>query len=97
MADDPTDDLQAMSKLAARLTSAVFELRAADDALVALLAKYSDRLGVSPKQLLDEYHQLYKGMHERLLLHAEASDPAAAGLVDRRSIEDLESGPPSAS
>lgn len=67
------------------------KLRAADDAIVAVLRKHAERLGVSPDQIVKEFREEYDERYARLLVKSENVDPGIAAQLDDRPLPGLES------
>jgi hypothetical protein len=82
--------IESQTKLLTNVSASIIEMRANTDAVITLLLRYSERLGVSSEQLLKEYRDLARSHHAKRLEQAEDIDPWAAGLIDQREIEGLE-------
>jgi hypothetical protein len=81
--DDLSDALLRFVKNDARR---YLKLRAADAAILSVLMKYADKLGVSPDQILKEFEEESRAKHEQLLLEGENLNPGIAAEIDDRPL-----------
>jgi hypothetical protein len=84
MADSPDDLSDVLLRFLKDDARRYLKLRAADVALLSVLMKYADKLGVSPDQILKEFEEEYRAKHEQLLLEGENLNPGLAAEIDDR-------------
>ena len=69
---------KAITNLAKDSTRETLKVRAAADAIVAVLRKYAATLGVSTDQIVKDYRTEFAERHGRLLVKAEDVNPGLA-------------------